>query len=107
MSVSAHTKQYGILRAIGLSGKQLSRMITTEAVTYSLTGSVIGTAAGLTLNYLLFSMIISFNWGDAWRFPMIELGIILAVIALSVFAAVRKPISRIKRASIVNAISAQ
>lgn len=107
MSVGAHTKQYGILRAVGLSGKQLSRMITTEAVTYSLTGSFIGTAVGLALNYLLFSMIISFNWGDAWRFPLIELVIILAVIALSVFAAVRSPIRRIMRTSIVNAIGAQ
>lgn len=107
MSVSARTKQYGVLRAIGLSGKQLSHMITTEAVAYSLTGSVIGTAVGLTLNYLLFSMIISFNWGDKWRFPFIELVVILALIALSVFAAVRNPIRRIKRASIVNAISAQ
>ena len=82
-------------------------MITTEAVTYSLTGSMIGTAAGLALNYLLFSMIISVNWGDAWRFPLTELAIILAVIALSVFTAVRNPIRRIKRTSIVNAISAQ
>lgn len=107
MSVGAHTKQYGVLRAIGLSNRQLSSMITVEAVTYSLTGSVIGTGVGLLLNYLLFFMIVSFNWGDAWRFPLTELTVILAVIALSVFAAVRNPIRNIKQTSIINAIGAQ
>ena len=106
LSVSARTRQYGVLRAIGLGGRQLTRMIVAEAVAYTLTGTVLGTALGLGLNRLLFSMIISFNWGDAWRIPVVELLIILAVIALAVLLAVRKPIRRIKNTPIVDTISA-
>lgn len=106
MSVAARTKQYGILRAVGLSGKQLARMIISEAAAYAVTGSVFGTVIGLMLNHLLFSKLVSFNWGDAWSFPFGELFIILAVIALSVILAVRRPIKRIRSTSIVESVSA-
>lgn len=106
MSVSARTKQYGILRAVGLSGKQLARMIISQATAYAVTGSVFGTVIGLALNCLLFSKLISFKWGDSWRFPINELLIILAVIVGAVILAVYRPIKRIKEASIVKSISA-
>ncbi len=106
MSAAARTRQYGVLRAVGLSAKQLARMIIAEATAYAVTGSIVGTGIGLALNQLLFSKLVSFNWGDAWRFPTGELLIILAVIALSVALAVRKPIQAIRRASIVDIIGA-
>lgn len=106
MSVSARTKQYGVFRAVGLSGNQLARMIISEATAYAVTGSVFGTVIGLALNYLLFSKLVSFNWGDAWSFPLSELLIILAVIVVSVILAVHRPIKRIREASIVESISA-
>ena len=103
--LAARMKQYGVLRAVGLSGKQLARMITAEATTYAVTGSVFGTVIGLALNYLLFSKLVSFNWGNAWSFPFGELLIILAVIAVSVILAVHKPIKRIREVPIVESIS--
>ena len=106
MSVAARTKQYGVLRAVGLSGKQLTRMILSEAMTYAVTGSAFGTVIGLAFNYLLFSKLVSFNWGDTWSFPFSELLIILTVIIGSVILAVHKPIKRIRDTSIVESISA-
>lgn len=106
MSAEARTRQYGVLRAIGLSAAQLANMISAEAVTYTVTGTVFGTVIGLGLNRLLFQKIISYNWGDAWRFPTAELAVIFAVIALSVVLAVRKPVRRIRNMSIVETISA-
>ncbi|MEF9970523.1 MAG: FtsX-like permease family protein [Ruthenibacterium sp.] len=106
MSTAARTGQYGILRAVGLSDKQLARMITTEATAYAITGSVLGTAIGLFFHYALFSMLISAQWGDAWRVPVTELGVILVIIVGSVVAAVRMPIQRIRRKSIVDTINA-
>ena len=47
LSVSARTKQYGIFRAIGLSTKELSKMVSSEAWTYTLSGSIVGTILGL------------------------------------------------------------
>lgn len=105
MSAASRAKQYGILRAVGLSGRQLARMLTAEAAAYAATGAVFGTLIGLVLNYLLFSKLVSFNWGDAWSFPTGELAIILSVIAVSVLLAVRRPIEQFKHSSIVDTIS--
>lgn len=42
MSVSARTRQYGAMRAVGMDGRQLTRMIAAEAATYALTGCLLG-----------------------------------------------------------------
>ena len=42
MSVAARMKQYGAFRAIGLSNRQLVRMVVAEASTYAVTGSLCG-----------------------------------------------------------------
>ena len=42
MSVAARMKQYGAFRAIGLSNRQLVRMVVAEASTYAVTGSICG-----------------------------------------------------------------
>lgn len=107
LSVAARTKQYGAFRAIGLSTHQLSRMVIAEAATYAVSGCIIGTLLGLICHKLLFSLLISSNWGEAWTIPFVELGIILLIVVLSVILAVYGPIKRIRRMSIVDTISAQ
>ena len=107
LSVAARTKQYGAFRAIGLSTHQLSRMVIAEAATYAVSGCIIGTLLGLICHKLLFSLLISYNWGEAWTMPFTELGIILLIVVLSVILAVYGPIQRIRKMSIVDTISAQ
>ena len=46
MSVSARTKQYGVMRAIGMDGSQLTRMVAAEAFTYAVSGLIVGCIAG-------------------------------------------------------------
>ena len=53
MSVSARMKEYGAMRAIGMSPGQLTRMIAAETAVYVGGGVFIGCAAGLPLNWLL------------------------------------------------------
>lgn len=107
LSVAARTKQYGAFRAIGLSIHQLSRMVIAEATTYAVSGCIIGTFLGLICHKLLFGLLISSNWGEAWTIPFVELGIILLIVVLSVILAVYGPIKRIRKMSIVDTISAQ
>ena len=107
MSVSSRTRQYGVFQAIGLSRRQLGNMIVSEACTYTLSGSIIGTILGLFCNKLLFNMMISSHWGDIWTIPWTELGIILLVMLLSVALAVYRPIQTIQKMSIIDTISAQ
>ena len=107
LSVSARTKQYGAFRAIGLSTRQLSRMVIAEASTYAITGCVVGTVLGLICNRVLFALLINSKWGDSWTIPWVELGIIVLIMVLSVVLAVRGPIKKMQKMSIVDTISAQ
>lgn len=107
LSVAARTKQYGAFRAIGVSTKQLTKMIIAEAATYTISGTVIGTILGLIFHKLLFGMMISYNWGDPWAIPWTELGIIVLIMLFSIIFAVYRPVKRLQKMSIVENISAQ
>lgn len=105
MSVAAKMKQYGAFRAIGLSNRQLAKMIIAEASTYAITGTICGSILGIVCNKILFSKLITYQWGDTWSVPLVELGIIIVVVAIAVILAVRNPIRKMKETSIVDTIS--
>lgn len=107
MSVITHMKQYGVFRAIGLSTRQLSRMIIAEAMAYAITGCFCGCALGIPLNKFLFTKQITYQWNDTWTIPFAELAIILAIIVISVFYAVRNPLKRIHKMSIIDTINSE
>lgn len=107
MSVAARMKQYGAFRAIGLSNRQLVRMVVAEAATYAITGSICGGILGLLCNKFLFDKLIGFHWGDSWSIPIVELAVIIFVVAVAVLLAIRGPVQKIRKMSIVDTISAQ
>jgi putative ABC transport system permease protein len=53
LSVVERTREIGVLRAVGLTGGQLSRTVTLEAVAIAVFGAVLGTALGLGLGTAL------------------------------------------------------
>ncbi|WP_426560262.1 ABC transporter permease [Angustibacter sp. McL0619] len=53
LSVFERTREIGLLRAVGMTRRQLRRTIGNEAVLTALFGAVMGTALGLTLGVLL------------------------------------------------------
>ncbi len=95
MGVSARLREYGRMRAVGMTVDQLVKMVAAETLTCSLTGVLAGCAAGLPL-----------NWA-AWYFPVIPLLVILAVTALSVLLAIYGPTQRIRTMSVTETIGAQ
>lgn len=107
MSVAARMKQYGAFRAIGLSNRQLVRMVVAEAATYAITGSICGGILGLLCNKFLFDKLVGFHWGDSWSIPFVELAVIIFVVAAAVLLAIRGPVQKIRKMSIVDTISAQ
>lgn len=106
MSVAARMKQYGAFRAIGLSSRQLVKMIVAEASAYAVTGCIFGSVLGLMSNKLLFDSLVGSRWGSPWEIPIAELGIIIAVVASAVLLAINAPVKRIREMSIVDTISA-
>lgn len=106
MSVSARIRQYGAMRAIGMSNRQLIKMVTAEAAAYSIAGSIVGCMIGLCINRYLFVQMVSSRWGDPWRVPVLIVGIIVGLVVVTAFIAVRTPARRIRDLSIVDTISA-
>ena len=107
MSVEARMKQYGGLRAIGLSDRQLARMIIAETSAYAVTGGICGVVLGLFLNSKLYESLVAVRWGDPWKIPLAELGIITGIVIVSVVLAIRSPIRKIRSLSIVDTLNAQ
>lgn len=63
MSVSARIKQYGAMRAVGMDGSQLTRMIAAEAFTYAIWGLIFGCGIGIPFSRLLYKMPITKYFG--------------------------------------------
>lgn len=107
LSVTAKTKQYGVMRAIGIQGKQIKKMISLEALTYAVLGCLSGTIIGLPLNAFFYKRIIKNYWGTSWNIPYIELAIIIAVVILAVVISVDRPTKKIVNMTITDTINAK
>ncbi|MCM1267574.1 MAG: FtsX-like permease family protein [Bacteroidales bacterium] len=107
MSVEARKKQYGGLRAIGLSGRQLTKMIIAETAAYAITGSVFGMALGLFLNKKMFEILVTRRWGESWSLPGTELAVIAGIMVFSVILAIRTPTKKLREMSITETLHAQ
>lgn len=105
MSVSARMKQYGSMRAVGMSIRQMTRMITAEAVTYALCGLVIGYIAGLFLHRLVTVKLIVTHFGGTWEIPFEPMIIVLVIFVFSIAAAVYAPAKRIRNMAITETIN--
>ena len=105
MSVSARTKQYGAMRAVGMDGRQITKMIAAEAFTYAGLGCVIGCVIGLFISNRLYGFLITEHFPyTVWHFPIDSLIIILVFVSAAAFAAVYAPAKRIRSMEITDVI---
>lgn len=106
MSVSARTRQYGAMRAVGMDSRQLTRMIAVEAVTYAACGSIVGIMIGLPLHKLLYDRLITAHFPYySWEFPSLALMIIILFIVCASMCAFITPARRICRLPITETIN--
>lgn len=106
MSVSARIRQYGAMRAVGMDGGQVTRMIVAETLTYACIGCVIGCAVGLPLNKFLYDYVITSHfYYFTWSVPVGLLLIILLFIFISSAAAIYAPAKRIRNMAVTDTIN--
>lgn len=105
-SVSSRMNYYGVMRAVGMSGNQIKKVIRAEAAAYAVTGSIVGGIAGLFLHKFFFNMLITSNWGQPWQPPIAILTITISAALLTASIAVISPSKRIEKTSIVNVVNA-
>ena len=106
-SVASRTKQYGIMRSIGMGANQLYKMIAAEALTYAILGCVVGCILGLPLNRAMFQFLIADKWGTGWTIPCSSLLPIVLLCLISAAIAIRRPIKQISKMAIVDTIKLQ
>ena len=106
-SVASRTRQYGIMRSIGMGENQLYKMIAAESFTYAILGCIVGCVLGLPLSKLMFRFLITDKWGTVWQVPADSLFLIVFLCLASAAVAIRRPIRQISRMSIVDIIKLQ
>ncbi len=107
MSVSARIKEYGAMRAVGMDGGQITKMIVAEAFTYAAFGCIIGCTVGIFISKLIYDLLIASHFSYAvWCVPTARLIEILLFVLASVTAAVYAPAKRIRNTSVTETINA-
>ena len=104
MSVTARSKQYGAMRAIGMEDTQLRRMVAAEAGTYAVSGLVVGLAAGLALHRALFTRLVTHYFGLAWQVPFGLLALLILLVWGAAVLAVYGPVRRLTAMPVTAAV---
>jgi putative ABC transport system permease protein len=89
--VLARRREFGMLRHIGMTRRQIGAMLATEGVAVSAIGLGVGLALGWVISLILIHVVNrqSFHWGMDLAVPWLSLtGFSLAVLALATATAV-------------------
>jgi putative ABC transport system permease protein len=103
LSVVERTQEIGLLRAVGMSRRQVGRMIRGEAVLLALLGGVVGIALGVGLALALVPQVEDIT---VLEIPMVQLGTFLAACIVVGLVAALLPARRAARMNVLRAISA-
>jgi putative ABC transport system permease protein len=101
LSVLERTRESGLLSAIGLTRKELGRLVTTEAGLYGLVGALLGLAIGVPYAWLA---IISLGIEWPMQVPVFSVGVVVLVLAALTAGAGLLPARRAARVSPVAAL---
>lgn len=106
LSVIERTRELGLLRAVGVSRRQLRRMIRLEAIAISMLGALLGMGAGL-----LFGIALQHSFADDGieylAVPATQLAVFVAIaVVVGIIAAV-VPAWRAARLDVLKAIATQ
>ncbi|MGY1748686.1 ABC transporter permease [Modestobacter sp. SYSU DS0511] len=106
LSIVERTREIGLLRAVGMTRRQLSRMIRAEAVLIAAVAAVVGTGLGLGLAAATLAGLS----GDNPFVMEVPVGQLLAVVATAVLAGLAAgllPARRAARLDVLTAIASQ
>lgn len=99
-SVVAKRKMFGVMRAVGMTGDQLMRLVVTESLTFCMVGCLIGTIAGVYLRRRLELFV-----QVSYHVPLPQIVASFAVCIVASLLAVIAPVRRIQADEITETIS--
>ena len=94
------------MRAVGMDSRQITKMISAEAVTYALSGCVIGCILGLLIEKALFNILILDHYAYAvWSLPISWLLIVIVFVLVATFSAIYAPSKRMRNMAVTETIN--
>ena len=106
LSVIERTREVGLLRAVGLSRRQLRRMVRLEAIAIAVLGAILGVVMGLAFGFVLQRAVADQGITDL-AVPWFRLLIFVLVSALVGVLAAVLPARRAAKLNVLNAISTE
>ncbi len=103
LSVSERVREIGMLRAIGMTRTQVSRMIRSEAALTSIAGAAIGVLVGLYLGLAIRALLSSVGFSQL-SIPMASITVFFAVAVLAGVLSAALPARRASRLNVLDAI---
>ncbi len=106
LSVVERTREIGLLRAVGMSRRQLRRMIRIESVVVAVFGAVLGIVVGLAVG-ITFQRSLASQGINVLRVPIVQLLIFLVIAALVGVLAAIWPARRAAKLDVLRAITTE
>jgi putative ABC transport system permease protein len=106
LSTVERTREIGLLRAVGMTQRQLRRSIRWESVIISLLGTTLGLAVGLFFGWVIVQALADEGIGEL-RVPIGQLLIVVILAALAGILAAANPSRRAAKFNILRAIAAE
>jgi putative ABC transport system permease protein len=104
LSVFERTREFGLLRAVGMSRAQVRSTVRWESVLIALLGTTTGTAIGLGFSWALVKAMDG-KGISRLSIPVSELSVIVALAAVAAVVAAALPARRAARLDVLQAIS--
>lgn len=109
ISVMQDVQQYGLLRTIGCSTRQIKRLVNRQAVWLTVIGLPIGLVAGFLVSWVLLPVVTEFLRANYWDTAEVSVSPLIFVIAalftiVTVFISTRKPAKKAAKVSPLEAI---
>ena len=106
LSVIERTREVGLLRAVGMSRRQLRRMVRLEAVAIAVLGAVLGVAMGLLFGVVLQRAVADQGITDL-AVPVVQLVVFVLVAAVVGVLAAVLPARRAAKLDVLRAITTE
>jgi putative ABC transport system permease protein len=106
LSVLERTREIGLLRAVGMSRKQLRRMVRLESIVIAVLGAVLGVGLGLLFGVAL-QQAVSSEGLDVLSVPWAQLAIFVVLAGLVGVLAALWPARRAARLDVLRAITTE